>query len=139
MSLFDNRMVNEFIRQCPYCQISNRLKIPIKTHPFTCTSYNSVRYQKMHMEMKTSLLLLMLFPDGWSYSPPNQRQLLKQHLFHLIILIDSVHPKLSIPAFYNELVTELLRLGGIEQSLPQHTQARTMTSWSMPIKRYYAT
>jgi len=34
------RMINEFIRQCPYCQISNRLKIPIKTHPFTCASYN---------------------------------------------------------------------------------------------------
>jgi hypothetical protein len=34
-----DRMVNEFIRSCPYCQISNRLKILIKTHPFTCASY----------------------------------------------------------------------------------------------------
>ena len=35
-----DRMVREFIRQCPECQITNRLRIPIKTHQFTCASYN---------------------------------------------------------------------------------------------------
>ena len=25
-----DRMINEFLRQCPYCQITNRLRIPIK-------------------------------------------------------------------------------------------------------------
>ena len=34
------RMINEFVRQCPYCQITNRLRIPIKAHRFTCASYN---------------------------------------------------------------------------------------------------
>ena len=42
------RMINEFIRQCPYCQISNRLKIPIKTHPFTCASYNP--FEVFHLD-----------------------------------------------------------------------------------------
>ncbi len=35
-----DRMINEFLRQCPYCQITNRLRIPIKAHRFTCASYN---------------------------------------------------------------------------------------------------
>jgi hypothetical protein len=43
-----NGMVNEFIRQCPYCQISNRLKIPIKTHPITCASYNP--FEVLHLD-----------------------------------------------------------------------------------------
>ena len=34
-----DRMISEFIRQCPCCQVTSRLKIPIKTHPFTCASY----------------------------------------------------------------------------------------------------
>ena len=34
-----DRMISEFIRQCPAYQITNRLRIPIKTHPFTCASY----------------------------------------------------------------------------------------------------
>jgi hypothetical protein len=35
-----DRMINEFLRQCPYCQITNRLRLPIKAHRFTCASYN---------------------------------------------------------------------------------------------------
>ena len=92
-----DRMVNEFIQQCPYCQISNRLKIPIKTHHFACASHNLFEVLHLdHMEMNTSLLSLMLFPDGRSSSPPNQQQLLKQHLLYLIILVDSVPSKSSI-------------------------------------------
>ncbi len=41
-------MINEFIRQFPYCQISNRLKILIKTHPFTCASYNP--FEGLHLD-----------------------------------------------------------------------------------------
>ena len=29
-------MINEFLRQCPHCQITNRLRLPIKVHRFTC-------------------------------------------------------------------------------------------------------
>jgi hypothetical protein len=65
------RMINEFTRQCPYCQISNRLKITIKTHPYTYASYNP---------------------------------------------FDVLHLDLIGPLPKDELVTELLRLGGIEQS-----------------------
>jgi hypothetical protein len=35
-----DRMINTFIRQCPCCQVMSRLKVQIKTHPFTCASYN---------------------------------------------------------------------------------------------------
>ena len=35
-----DRMITQFIRQCPCCQVMSRLKIPIRKHPFTCTSYN---------------------------------------------------------------------------------------------------
>jgi len=35
-----DRMITEFIRQCPCCQVMSRLPIQIKTHPFTCASYN---------------------------------------------------------------------------------------------------
>jgi len=31
-----NRDIQEIIRQCHVCQVMNRLKIPIKTDPFTC-------------------------------------------------------------------------------------------------------
>ena len=119
-------------RQCPYCQISNRLKIPIKTHPCTCASYNP--FEVLHLNhigpfpkdahgneyifviidawveyifVITEMNISLLFPS-------NPRQLLRQHLLYLIIL---VHPKSFIQIKdHNELVTELLRLGGIEQS-----------------------
>ena len=35
-----DRMIKEFLRQCPYCQIINRLRLPMKVHRFTCASYN---------------------------------------------------------------------------------------------------
>ena len=35
-----NRMITQFIRQCQCCQVMNRLRITIKTHPFTGASYN---------------------------------------------------------------------------------------------------
>ena len=34
------RMIKEFIRQCPACQVMNRMRLQIKTHRFTCASYN---------------------------------------------------------------------------------------------------
>ncbi len=70
-----DRMINEFLRQCPYCQITNRLRLPIKAHRFTCASYNFGRFG----------------------SP------------------EVIHTDQG-PAFHNELVQELLRLCGIDQS-----------------------
>ena len=43
-----DRMISELIRQCPACQITNRLRIPIKTHPFTCPSYNP--FEVLHLD-----------------------------------------------------------------------------------------
>ena len=62
-------------------------------------------------------VIIDAFSVGWSYSPPNQRQLLNPHLSYLIILVDSevIHTDQG-PAFHNEIDTELLRFGGIEQS-----------------------
>ena len=34
------RMIKEFIQQCPVCQVMNRMRLQIKTHRFTCASYN---------------------------------------------------------------------------------------------------
>jgi hypothetical protein len=43
-----DRMIKEFLRQCPYCQITNRLRVPIKTHRFTCASYNP--FEVLHLD-----------------------------------------------------------------------------------------
>ena len=43
-----DRMISEFIRQCPSCQVMSRLRIPIKTHLFTCASYNP--FEVLHLD-----------------------------------------------------------------------------------------
>ena len=43
-----DRMIKKFFRQCPYCQITNRLRIPIKAHRFTCASYNP--FEVLHLD-----------------------------------------------------------------------------------------
>ena len=43
-----DRMISEFIWQCPCCQVMSRLRIPIKTHPFTCASYNP--FEVLHLD-----------------------------------------------------------------------------------------
>ncbi len=41
-----DRTITQFIGQC--CQVMSRLKILIKTHPFTCTSYNP--FESLHID-----------------------------------------------------------------------------------------
>ena len=41
-------MITPFIRQCPCCQVMSRLKVPIRTHPFTCASYNP--FEVIHLD-----------------------------------------------------------------------------------------
>ena len=43
-----DRMIKEFLRQCPYCQITNRLRLPFKAHRFTCASYNP--FEVLHLD-----------------------------------------------------------------------------------------
>ena len=46
--MIPDRMIKAFLRQCPYCQITNRLRIPIKAHRFTCASYNP--FEVLHLD-----------------------------------------------------------------------------------------
>jgi hypothetical protein len=41
-----DRTITQFIRQCPCCQVMSRLKLLIKTHPFT--SYNP--FESLHID-----------------------------------------------------------------------------------------
>ena len=45
---FTDRMITQFIRQCPCCQVMNRLRIPLRRHPFTCASYNT--FEVLHLD-----------------------------------------------------------------------------------------
>ena len=43
-----DRMITEFIGRCPCCQVMSRLHVQIKTHPFTCASYNP--FEVLHLD-----------------------------------------------------------------------------------------
>ena len=43
-----DRTINQFIRQCPCCQVMSRLNILIMTHSFTCASYNP--FESLHID-----------------------------------------------------------------------------------------
>ena len=47
-STISDRMIAEFIRLCPCCQVMSRLKISIKTHRFTCASYSP--FEVIHLD-----------------------------------------------------------------------------------------
>jgi hypothetical protein len=83
-----DRMINEFLRQCPYCQITNRLRL-----------IDSLVRPIIHLKFYTwiSLLSLMPSPDGLSCSPPSRRLLQRQRRLCSIISVDSEAPKSSIP------------------------------------------
>ena len=57
-----DRMIKEFIRQCPTCQVMNHIRVQIKTHRFSCASYNPLDlWRRMLMSTSTSLLSSMPF------------------------------------------------------------------------------
>ena len=125
-----DRMITQFIRQCPCCQVMNRLRIPIKTHPFTCASYNP--FEVIHLDhigpLKTDdkghqyILVLIdafsrwveLFPTT-SVSAYETASCLFQH-FGRFGTPSAIHTDRGT-AFHNELVEELTRLAGTDQSL----------------------
>ena len=47
-AVIPERMISEYLRQCPYCQITNRLRLPIKAHRFTFASYNP--FEVLHLD-----------------------------------------------------------------------------------------
>jgi len=95
---FTDRMITQFIRQCPCCQVMNRLRIPIRTHPFTCASYNP--FEVLHLDtlvpskpmikgIRIYSLSLTLSPDGWSSSPQRVFVPMRQLLVCFNISVDS--------------------------------------------------
>jgi hypothetical protein len=125
-----DRMITQFIRQCPCCQVMSRLQIQIKTHPFTCASYNP--FEVLHLDHigplkndaagnKFILVIIDAFSRWVELYPTKTTTALESALciFQHMGRFGSpevIHTDRGT-AFHNELVAELLRMSGVEQSL----------------------
>ena len=124
-----DRMIKEFLRQCPYCQITNRLRIPIKAHPFTCASYNP--FEVLHLDHigpltkdahgnEYILVIIDAFSRWVELFPTKSTTAVETASVMLNHIGRFGNPEVihtdQGPAFHNELVQELLRLCAIEQS-----------------------
>ena len=125
-----DRMISEFIRQCPCCQVMSRIKIPIKTHPFTCASYNP--FEVLHLDhigplrpdIHGNMFILVIIDafSRWVELYPTKSttavetaSCIFQH-FGRFGNPEVVHTDRG-PAFHNEVIEELLRMSGTDQSL----------------------
>ena len=123
-------MITEFIRQCPCCQVMSSLHIQIKTHPFTCASYNP--FEVLHLDhigplradVNGSMFILVIIDafSRWVELYPTKTttavetaSCIFQH-FGRFGTPEVVHTDRGT-AFHNELIEELLRMSGTEQSL----------------------
>ena len=122
-------MINEFLRQCLYCQISNRLRKPIKAHRFTCASYNPFEVLRLdHIGPLTKdahgneyILVIIDAFSRWvelfstkSTTAVETASVILNHIGQFGSP-EVIHTDQG-PAFHNELVQELLRLCAIENS-----------------------
>ena len=125
-----DRMISTFIRQCPCCQVMDLLRIQIKTHRFTCASYNP--FEVIHLDHigplkpdahgNTFILVLIdafsrcveLFPTRTT-TAMESTVCIFQHMGRFGSP-EVVHSDRG-SAFHNELVFELLRMSDTEQSL----------------------
>ena len=123
------RMISEFIRQCPACQVMNRMKVQIKAHRFTCASYNP--FEVLHLDHigpltkdahgNEYILVIIDAFSRWVELFPTKSTTALETASILLNHIgrfgspEVIHTDQG-PAFHNELVQELLRLCGIEQS-----------------------
>ena len=122
-----DRMITEFIR---HCQVMSRLHVQIKTHPFTCASYNP--FEVLHLDhigplradINGSMFILMIIDafSRWVELYPTKTttavetaSCIFQH-FGRFGTPEVVHTDRGT-AFHNELIEELLRMSGTEQSL----------------------
>ena len=117
-----DRMISEFIRQCPACQVMNRMKVQIKAHRFTCASYNSLEVLHLHHIGPLTKdahghdafsRWVELFPTK-STTALETASVILNHIGRFGSP-EVIHTDQG-PAFHNDLVQELLRLCGIEQS-----------------------
>ena len=122
-------MINKFLRQCPYCQITNRLRIPIKAHRFTCASYNL--FEVLHLDHIGPLtkdahgngyiLVIIDAFSRWVELFPTKSTTAVETASVILNHIgrfgspDVIHTDQG-PAFHNELIQKLLRLCSIEHS-----------------------
>jgi hypothetical protein len=63
--MITDRTITQFIRQCQCCQVMSRLKILIKTHPFTCTSYNPFGPLSIDSKGNTHILVMIDAFSRW--------------------------------------------------------------------------
>ena len=124
-----DRMIKEFIRQCPACQVMNRMRLQIKTHRFTCASYNPFEVLNLdHIGPLTKdahgneyILVIIDAFSKWVELFPTKSTTAIETASTILNHIGRFSTPEVIntdqgPAFHNELVTELTRLCGIEQS-----------------------
>ena len=99
-----DRMIYTFIRQCPCCQVMSRLKVQIKTHLFTCASYNP--FEVIHLDH-----IGPLNRRSWQHVHPWWVELFPHQDNDGIGLgtPEVVHTDRGT-AFHNKLVSELLRM-----------------------------
>ena len=122
-------MINVFLRQCPYCQITNRLRVPIKAHRFTCASYNP--FEVLHLDQigpltkdahgnEYILVIIDTFSRWVELFPTTSTTAIETASVILNHIGRFGSPEVihtdQGPAFHNELVQELLRLCAIEKS-----------------------
>ena len=74
-------MIKEFIRQCPACQVMNRMRLQIKTHRFTCASYNPFEVLNIGPLTKDPTGWMNVYHGIIQYTPPTGRsnKLLPKH------------------------------------------------------------
>ena len=125
--MIPDHMINEVFRQCPHCQITNRLRLPIKAHRFTCASYNP--FEVLHLDHngplsknahgnKYMLVIIDTFSRWVELFPTKSTTAIETASVMLNHIGRFRSPQVihtdQGPAFHNELVQELFRLCGIE-------------------------
>ena len=112
-----DRMISEFIRQCPACQVMSRMRLQIKAHRFTCASYNPFEVLIGPLTKDTHgnafSRWVELFPTK-STTATETASMILNHVGRFGSP-EVIHTDQG-PAFHNDLVIELVRLCGIEQS-----------------------
>jgi hypothetical protein len=124
-----DRMISEFIRQCPACQVMSRMRLQIKAHRFTCASYSP--FEVLHLDHIGPLpkdahgnhyiLVLMDAFSRWVELFPTKLTTAAETASKILNHVgrfgspEVIHTDQG-PVFHNELVIELVRLCGIEQS-----------------------
>jgi len=127
--IIPDRMINEFLRQCPYCQLNNQLRVPIKAHRFTCASYNP--FEVLHLDHTRPLtkdahgnqyiLVIIVAFSRWIELFPTKSTTAVETASVILNHIgrfgspEVIHTDQGT-AFHNELVQELFRLCAIENS-----------------------